>query len=93
MKFYKELDTNLEDRRRRIDRLQHLIGEPYTKLTRVNELMIKLRGMRRANDDIWQNLVKCREKCFIAKAYAAHGSGYHSMRFVLPEKFLYQELH
>ena len=89
MKFYKELDKNLEDRRR-IERLQHLIleiGEPYTKYTRVNEVMLKLRGMRRADDEIWQNLVKCREKCLIAKAYAAHGSGYHSMHFFLPEKF------
>ena len=90
MWFYKELDSNLEDRRRRIDRLLHLImefGEPYTKCTRVNEVMIKLRGMRRADDEIWKTLVKCREKCLIAKAHAVHGSGYHSMRFVLPEKF------
>ena len=90
MEFYKSLDSNLENRRRRIDRLQHLIlefGEPYTKYIRVNEVMLKLRGMRRADDEIWKNLVKCREKCLIAKAHAAHWSGYHSMCFVLPEKF------
>ena len=90
MKFYTKLDKNLEDRRRKIDRLQRLIkeiGEPYTKYTRVNEVMIKLRGMRRADEEIWQNLVRCRERCLVAKACAAAGSGYHSMRFVLPEKF------
>ena len=55
MEFYKSLDSKLEDRRRRIDRLQHLIleiGEPYTKYTRVNEVMLKLRGMRRADNEI-----------------------------------------
>ena len=66
MEFYKALDSNLKDRRRKIDWLQHLIleiSEPYTKYTRVNEVMLKLRGMKRADDEIWQNLVKCLEKC------------------------------
>ena len=84
IKFYKALDTNLEDRKRKIDRLQHLImefGEPYLNYTWVNEVMI------RADEAIWKTLVERQEKCMLAKAHAVHGSGYHSMRFVLPEKF------
>ena len=90
MDFYKSLDTGLQDRKRKMDRLQHLImefGKPYLDYTRVNEVMIRLRKMKRADEVIWKTLVERREKCMQAKAHTAHGSGYHSMCFILPDKF------
>ena len=90
LKFYVSLDDTLTKRRKKMDRLQHLIldtGDDYKKTTRVNEVMVKLRDMKNADDVIWKQLVACREKCLLAKACAASGSGYHSTRFVLPERF------
>ena len=90
MDFYKSLDTGLQDRKRKIDRLLHLImefGELYLNYTQVNEVMIRLRNMKRADEVIWRTLVERRENCMQARACAVHGSGYHSMHFILPEKF------
>ena len=89
-KLFEELQDELDDREKRILRLQQLIrafGYPYTDYTRVNEVMIKLKGMEKADEAIRSDLTRKRDKVMLAKTCAAAGGGYHSMRFVLPESF------
>ena len=88
--LFQELHVELEVRQKKIERLQHLIkafGKPYTDYTRVNEVMLKLRSMKRTDEAIRTDLTMKREKIMLAKTCAAAGNEYHSMRFVLPENF------